>query len=147
MATQQICIFAYVASFQDWVFLHHKRCGLFLNSYKMAKQRDQDYYNELLNGRGMGRAQQFWNAIQDARRRKVRDFSPHIVPLSRAGNNTQGLRRHKPMSGQSQRERFPINFTATSRRKGRGRALPPSCPNPSKISLLHTLGDSRIMSL
>ena len=52
----------------------------------MAEQRDQEYYDELLKGRGMGRAQQLCNALQDARRREEEGWgsSSLLVPLGRA---------------------------------------------------------------
>ena len=59
----------------------------------MAEQRDQEYYDELLNGRGMGRARQLWNALQDARRREEegQGSSSSLVPLGRAGITPRGL--------------------------------------------------------
>ena len=109
-----ICIYDVICSF----YVIIKRHGLFLNNYKMAKQsRDQEYYNELLNGRGMGRAQQLWNAIQDARRREKegQGSSSSLVPLGRAGIMPRGLVERG---------------TSTCQGRGRGRPLPPPSPPP-----------------
>ena len=86
----------------------------------MAEQIDQDYYNELLNERGMGRAWQLWNNIQDARRREEegQGSSSSLVPLRRAGITPRGLggRGMNICPGRA-RVQIPNNFTAMSRRK------------------------------
>ena len=136
MATQQICIFAYMTSFKDCSYYFIiKRCGLFLNNYKMAEQnRDREYYSELLNGRGMGRAWQLWNAIQDVRRREEEDWgsSSLLVSLGRAGIIPRGLggRGMIMCPGRVKGRGFPSNSLPCPGRRGRGRALPPSSPPP-----------------
>ena len=77
MITQQICIFAYLMSFEDCSFYFViKRCGQFLKS-KMAEGGHEENCREL---RGMGKAQILLQAIEDIRRKgkEVRNLPSHL---------------------------------------------------------------------
>ena len=96
---------------------------------------DMDYYRELLNRRGMGRAQQLLNTTQDVRRREEEGqrSSSLLVPLCRAGMVPQGLAR-RGMSmcpGRARGRGFPSNSPPHPGGRGWGRALAPSSPPTS----------------
>ena len=76
-----------MTSFQDCGFCVMKDVVYSYTITQLQQSRDWDYYSELLNGIGMGRAWQLWNGVQDARSREEegQGSSSLLVPLGRAG--------------------------------------------------------------
>ena len=104
----------------------------------------------------MRRAQQLWNAIQDARRREEegQGSSSSLVPLSRGGITPQGLVGRgmglclgRAGGEDSHQIHHPTQVHHIQEEEAGIELCLLHLPNPSRISLLHTKGDSRIIPI
>ena len=124
-----------------YIYKQNKKTSIDYN-FKMAEwDGNMEYYRELLNMRGMGRAWQLWNAIQDVRRREGegQGSSSLWVPLGRMEIEPWGLTRKSPnmCQGRARGRGFPSNLPPHPGGRGRGRALPPPSPHHLRTFLMY----------
>ena len=92
-ATQQICIFAYLTSFQDCSFYCHKKMWSILESHKikMAEQnRGLAYFREYI---GRGKARALMEAIEDVRMRREEGQGSSSPPIQQGRAQAPNLTR------------------------------------------------------